>query len=227
MWILCQYLASELEKYGFQVFQTRKDINKDMEVYSRGKCAKDCDLFISLHSNAASNESVDRVDIYAAHDNLNNSHELAMRMCQSIAQLMKIEKCYVKTRVGDNGDEYYGVLRGARHVGCPLFYIIEHSFHTNKRAAEWLLDEKNLRSLAKLEASVIASFYGIDPLPVLGDVNANGVLDVTDIMLIKRAYFGSFDFTPEQLQRADMNQNGKLDMQDYILAKRRYYSNRD
>lgn len=224
MWLLCQYLAEELEKYGFKVLQTRDDVNKDMEVYSRGRCAKGCDLFISLHSNAANEEYVDRVDVYAAHDNLNDSHELGYRFAQGIAQLMQVKEGSVKTRVGDNGDEYYGVLRGARHVDCPLFYIIEHSFHTNKKATQWLLVDKNLRSLAKLESAIIASFYGIDPLPVLGDVNGNGTIDVTDLVLIKRAYFGSFDLTPQQLQRADMNQNGKLDMQDYILAKRKYYS---
>jgi len=40
--------------------------------------------------------------------------------------------------------------------------IIEHSFHTNRRAAKWLLEECNLDKLAKAEAQVIAAFFGCD-----------------------------------------------------------------
>ena len=225
MWVLCEYLAAELQKYGFEVLKTRDDIEKDIDVYYRGKMAKNCDLFISLHSNAADSEAVDRVDVYAAYDNLNDSHELAARFSKSIAELMGVSEGSVKTRIGDNGDEYYGVLRGARHSGCPLFYIIEHSFHTNEKATLWLLEDKNLLALAKLEAAIIASYYGIDAEPILGDVNDNGVLDMTDLILIKRAYFGSFTLTEEQQKRADFNQNGKIDMLDYILAKRKYFGN--
>ena len=225
MWVLCEYLAEELQKYGFEVLKTRDNIQDDLDVYYRGKMAKNCDMFISLHSNAADDENVDRVDVYAAYDNLNDSHELGYRLSKSIAELMGVDEGRVKTRKSDYGDEYYGVLRGARHVGCPLFYIIEHSFHTNKNATLWLLDNKNLLSLAKLEAAIIASYYGVDAMDVLGDVNGNGVLDMTDVMLIKRAYFGSFDLTEEQQKRADFNQNGKIDMLDYILAKRKYFGN--
>lgn len=53
------------------------------------------------------------------------------------------------------------MLRGARAAGCKLYYIVEHSFHTNKRATEWLLNEDNLRVLAQEEAKLIAEYYGL------------------------------------------------------------------
>ena len=56
--------------------------------------------------------------------------------------------------------EYYGVLRGAAKAGVPGM-IIEHSFHTNLKAAQWLSDDKNLQLLAKQEAECICEFYGI------------------------------------------------------------------
>ncbi len=223
MWVLCNYLAEELEKYGFEVLKTREDVEKDMSVYNRGKMAKGCDLFISLHSNACDTEKVDRVDVYGAYDNLNNSHDLALKLAVAIADLMDVSGGYVKTRKSDDGnDEYYGVLRGARRAGCPLFYIIEHSFHTNEKATRWLLKDKNLLNLARLEAAVIAKYYGIEPIFQPGDVNMNGEIDPMDVNLIKRAYFGAYKLTDKQTELADLNQNGKIDPVDYIIAKRKY-----
>lgn len=225
MWTLCEYLASELSAYGFEVRKTRTDINENPEVYIRGRKSEGCDMFISLHSNAAEKESVNRVDVYAAYDNLNDSHILAQSLASAVSELMGASGGYVKTRKSEKGNfDYYGVLRGARAAGCPLFYLIEHSFHTNEVSARWLIEDKNLRRLAVIEAAVIAEFYGMEPRFIKGDINMNGELDSLDVNLIKRAYFGTFELTEGQEKIADMNENGKLDSLDYILAKRRYFN---
>lgn len=62
-------------------------------------------------------------------------------------------------RVGNNGD-YYGVLRGATSVGTPAI-LLEHSYHTNLRATNWLLSDTNLQRLADAEAAVIAAYFGL------------------------------------------------------------------
>ena len=61
---------------------------------------------------------------------------------------------------GKKDDNYYGVLHGADSVGVPAV-ILEHSFHTNKRAADWLLIDSNLDKLAKAEAEVLAKHFGV------------------------------------------------------------------
>lgn len=53
------------------------------------------------------------------------------------------------------------MLRGARAAGLSDYYILEHSFHTNRKATEWLLDDSNLRKLAEAECRVIAEHYGM------------------------------------------------------------------
>ena len=58
---------------------------------------------------------------------------------------------------------------------------------------------------------------------MLGDVNMNGKIDMTDYILLKRNYFNTYDFNEEQQKRGDCNQNGKIDMTDYILLKRAYF----
>ena len=230
MWKLHEFLAEELELYGFEVFKTRKDINEDMAVVKRGKRSKGCDLFLSLHSNAVGekgSESVDRVDVYGAYDNLNDSHKLAKSLAVAIGDVMGVKGGgHVKTRKSNEGDwEYYGVLRGARNVGCPLFYIVEHSFHTNELSARWLLKEENLRRLAETEAAVIGAFYGMKKPAVLGDVNQNGKLDRTDYVLLKRSCFGTIELSEEQKKLADFNGDGKIDSRDYIALKRKMFEN--
>lgn len=223
-WKLHLFLKEELERYGFEVLTTREKEEVDLPVYDRGKAAKGCDLFLSLHSNSASVESVDRVDVYRAFDNLNDAEILAGRLAAAIAELMEVSAGYVKTRIGTGGTEYYGVMRGARKVNVPLYYIIEHSFHTNRKAAEWLLVDDNLRRLAVLEAGIIAGYYGVElpkaEGPVKGDVDGNGVLDARDYLLIKRAVLGTVELTDAQKEIADVNGDGSVDATDYTMVKR-------
>ncbi len=162
MWTLCELLATELAEYGFTVKKTRTDLKKDLAVTERGKMAKGYDLFISLHSNAVSgNRKVNRADVYAAYDKRNKSHVLGAILSKTVAECMDVEDGGVKTRKSTKGDyEYYGVLRGASSVGCPLYYIVEHSFHTNEASARWLMDDKNLKKLAAAEAKAIADYFG-------------------------------------------------------------------
>lgn len=170
-WKLHLLLKKHLEQYGFEVITTRADKDKDLSLYNRGATAKGCDLFMSLHSNAAystkeykengnthKNEYVDRVDIFAPIDG--RAHDIAQKLADVIAEVMGTNQGgNVKTRE-HKGGEYYGVIRGAVSVGVPGL-LVEHSFHTNARAARWLLDDANLDRLAQAEARVLAEHFGM------------------------------------------------------------------
>ncbi len=223
MWLLCELLAKELSVLGFEVFKTRESLSKDLAVVERGKMAADCDLFLSLHSNATGNGNTktDRVSVYAPFDGVNESHTLGKILASTVAACMDIKESCVKTRKSDKGDyDYYGVMRGARSVGCPLYYIIEHSFHTNEEAAKWLMSDENLKSLAIAEATAIAIYFGLEPF-IKGDVNQNGKLDIYDAILIKRAIMDTIRLSDRQLGLADLNCDGKLNTYDYIAMKKK------
>ena len=222
MWELHLELKKELEKYGFEVVTTREKQTKNMEVYERGKAAKGCDLFLSLHSNAADAESVDRVTVYRAFDNRNNAEDLASKLAAAIAEVMEVSKGTVATRESKEypGSEYYGVMRGARKVGVPLYYILEQGFHTNLYCAKWLSDEKNRKRLAKVEAQVIAGYYGLElPEPIPGDVNGDGKLNEKDYLLVKAAVLGNIVLGDEEFAAADVNHDGKVNALDYTMIR--------
>lgn len=181
VWKLHLKLKAELETRGFEVITTRADIDTDLGVYKRGAASKGCNVFISLHSNACSTESVDYPVVYRAYDNLNDVGVLALQIAKKIGELMGTNQAgRTATRKNSAGGEYYGVLRGARAVGTPFYMLIEHSFHTNTAATKWLSVDANLDKLAVAEAELLADYFGINDTPkteIMGEAHAHGTAD--------------------------------------------------
>lgn len=162
VWKLTNLQKKYLEEYkNVTVILTRSDIAKDLALSSRGAKAKGCDLFISNHSNSIDKESVDRAVIIYPYDNKNKSDVLGKKLGKIITDTMGLKQDYQMYQRTYKGGEYYGVMRSARNVGCPRYYILEHGFHTNKATCNWLLKDSNLEKLAKAEVEVIANYYGL------------------------------------------------------------------
>lgn len=174
MWVLAELLSAALKKRGVTVVQTRTNKASDLALTSRGKKAAGCDLFLSLHSNAASSESVDYPVAYVFRDDKKTtlderSEEIGLKLAKVVEKLMDTRQdARTATRGSDNDrdgngvkdDEYYGVLHGAKVVKVPGV-ILEHSFHTNTAATKWLMSDANLAKLAEAEAECIADWLGV------------------------------------------------------------------
>lgn len=166
-WKLHLKFKAELEARGFEVITTRADIDTDLGVYERGAASKGCNVFISIHSNACSTESVDYPVVYRAYDNLNDVDVLALQIAKKIGELMGTNQAgRTATRKNSAGGEYYGVLRGARAVGTPFYMLIEHSFHTNTAATKWLSVDANLDTPPSAQSSESPgrAFRSLSPL---------------------------------------------------------------
>jgi N-acetylmuramoyl-L-alanine amidase len=194
-WKLHLKLKAQLESYGIEVVTTRKSQNENLGLTARGKTAKGCDLFLSLHSNAAGdkiNESVDYpiafVPINGSADNIGD--QLAKCVCQIIGTKQKGRS---ESRKSEKGNwDYYSVINGATTVGVPGL-ILEHSFHTNTNVTKWLLKDSNLDMLAKAEADVIAKYFKVAPpinleLPVLTIDMQNDTVKALQMLLIGKGY---------------------------------------
>lgn len=173
MWVLAGLLTAALKKRGVSVVQTRTNKASDLALTSRGKKAKGCDLFLSLHSNAANSESVDYPVAYVFREDKKTdlderSEEIGLKLAKVVQKVMGTRQAArTATRGSSNDrdgngvkdDEYYGVLHGAKVVKVPGV-ILEHSFHTNTAATKWLLSDANLAKLAEAEADCIADWLG-------------------------------------------------------------------
>lgn len=158
-----RFLKKALEAYGIEALCTRSSVQDDPSLFERGTMAKGCDLFLSLHSNAVggnANESVDYVRVY--YPVSGNGKALAQALSEVIASAMgtrQSPQILVRWNSAKNAD-YYGVIRYSANVGVTGL-ILEHSFHTNTRMTNWLLQDDNLRLLAQAEAACIAEYYGL------------------------------------------------------------------
>lgn len=227
MWKLHLFLKEELESYGFTVLTTRKEREKDLPLLDRGRAAKGCDVFLSLHSNACDDPTVDRVEVYHPIPALRkggHGEVLGKALALAVARCMGVEKGVAKTKESKvyPDTEYYGVMRGACKAGVPLYFILEHSFHTNPKAVGWLSDDNNLRKLAKEEALVFCRFFAIcceEDVFREGDVNLDGKVNAEDVAFLKRALLKEEELTEEQKKTADMNADGLVNGLDYMILK--------
>ena len=174
MYKLAQYQKEELEKYSdVEVILTRKTITDDPSLDARGKMAAGCDLFYSDHSNAADssgNWSAARgVDIYGS--NRKPAEALCNQLGAAIAAVMgnnfrgtfyrdyQTGRTYSEPQPGML--DYYGVIRSAVATSCKAAIIVEHGFHTNELDSAFLINDDDLRRMAKAEVEVLARYYGL------------------------------------------------------------------
>lgn len=184
MWKLHLLIKKYLEELGAVVILTRPNQSVDKALQERGMTAEDCDLFLSLHSNAVGsymNELIDYVAVYHLTADTTTecddiSKEIAKVLAPAIADVMGTKQGYkILTRQAGNdrnsdgimNDNYYGVLHGARTVETPGL-ILEHSFHTNSTTVAWLLDDDNLDRLARAEAQAIAEYFNNNTVTTAG-----------------------------------------------------------
>lgn len=168
MFLLGQLLKRELERYeNVEVLITRNTVTDNPRLYERGAMAKDCELLLSLHSDAVGGEGGESVDRPTVFYPISGAcADLAALLSEKIAQTMGTRQAgKTKTRVNSAGNEdYYGIIRYSVRAGS-VGLILEHSFHTNGRTANWLLNDGNLLKLARAEAAVLADYYGLKKKP--------------------------------------------------------------
>lgn len=161
MWKLANYLKTRLEACGITVIMTKDTAESNPGLTTRGKKAKGCDMFISLHSNASGRTVSDVTGVEAYRSIFNDKDTFAAGVCEVIAKVMNTKNRGVKTRQGSGNWDYYSVMKGAVDVGVKKAYLIEHGFHTSVKDASFLIDDKNLEKLADAECEYICSFLGV------------------------------------------------------------------
>ncbi len=172
MFRLAGYLKAELEKYGAEVEMTKNKVSDDPTLSSRGsKAVKNAsEVFLSLHSNAAASAKACGVSSFYS-VKLPESRELLTKLVDKVTSVMTAKtgityKRGVMTRTYESGGvqyDYYGVIRNSVGGNVKYSFIIEHGFHTNERECAFLLDDENLKAIARAEAEVFAEYFSLMP----------------------------------------------------------------
>lgn len=217
VWKLTMLEKEYLETMGIEVVLTRASMADDPDLYTRGMTAKGCDLFVSNHTDACSTPSVDRVSgIYLVSRNDteidNASKTFAGKLASTVKSVMGVSSYKTFSKLSDvdkdgNGkldDNYYGVLNGAFFAGVPGI-ILEHSFHTNPATCKWLINESNLKKLAKACAECMADFVGVDEKikmePEVSTINASYVKKGYTVSIKKGATYYNGKDVPDWVEK--------------------------
>ena len=155
-------LAEKLRAAGVEVEITRKNVTDNPTLMERGKMAKGADLFVSLHSNAASSASAHGVTVFYSIKR-SSDKTYAAKVCRDLAELIRggTRNRGACTRKGGGDWDYYTVIQYAVKVNCPHVLLIEHGFHSHKEECAWLTKEKNLEAMADLECKLFLEILGI------------------------------------------------------------------
>ena len=189
--------------------------------------AKGYDMFLSLHSNYCDDENVDRVVIIAP----NNSTSLdlfAAKLANCIKKVMSVDDNSQIFRKSDRfGNEYYGVLRGAKDVSVKRRFIVEHSFHSNMYASKWLYEDKNLKVLAEVEGDCIAEYFELKKkipkyIKVIKDVNYRNAPSFKVENVIGVAKVGEIFTVVDRVKSDTTTEMFKLKSGYYITTSKSY-----
>ncbi len=180
VFMLAQALRYQLERYkDTEVIITRNCIEDNPSLANRGGTAakNGSVLFISLHSNAASNPAAHGVSVFRSVKRPDSEH-LGRLLGSAVVNVMKkhtdityLRGVMTRTESFDGEiQDYYGVIRSSvKSENVKYSYIIEHGFHTNLTECEYMFSDEALQDIAEAEAEVIAAYFGLhkkdDPSP--------------------------------------------------------------
>lgn len=149
------FLKPALERYGFKVDMTRSDIWQNPSLKTRGFMARNYDLLLSVHSNAAGG-NVRGVEVWDSTNPKESCKALGDKICAYVSNALGTPNRGTKYRKNNAGSNYYGILR----LGyAKKNMIVEHVFHDNLQDAT--VYRKNLDKTASAVAKAIAEFYGL------------------------------------------------------------------
>lgn len=154
-------LAEKLRAAGVTVEITR-GLNENPSLTARGKKAKGADMFVSLHSNAASAKSAHGVTVfYSIKRSGDKPH--AATLAKELAKIINggTRNRGACTRKGGGDWDYYTVIQYAAKVNCPHVFLIEHGFHSNTEECTWLMKDVNLENMAELECKLLCDILNV------------------------------------------------------------------
>ena len=157
-------MYEELSKYeNIKVYMTHTDIELDMSLAQRAEYAKsvDADYLISLHYNASEYHSLYGCEVWipSISSYYVKGYQLADNIINELTDL-GINSKGIKTRIGDDGDEYYGIIRECEYRGITSI-IVEHCYLDNRNDIGYVKNETGFKEFGRADAWGLAKYLGL------------------------------------------------------------------
>ncbi len=156
-------MKAELEKYeGITVYLTREG-DKDMTLEERVDFAKsvNADFLFCLHFNMSVKHDLFGAEVWiSAFDNeYQKGYTFASAEMDMLTELGLYSRG-IKTKLNDEGSDYYGILRHATENDLPAA-LIEHCHLDQENDKEFYNSQEKLEKFGILDATAVARYYGL------------------------------------------------------------------
>lgn len=162
--ITARALKEELEQYGNVIVYLTRDEDKEMSLDERVAFAKsvEADFIVSVHYNASGDHNLFGSEIFTSAFDEYYAKGYALAKCvidewKEYGNTIKD----IKTRIGNSGDDYYGIIRIAKTEEIPAV-ILEHGYIDNDHDYLRLKSEDSWKQMGQLDARAIAKYYGLE-----------------------------------------------------------------
>ncbi len=165
-------LKEELEEYNNVICYLTRTDDTAMSLEDRVAMAAnlDADVIVSCHYNASADKLFYGGEIFTSA--YGNCYMTGYGLAECIRDEW-IEAGIIfrdiKTKLGNSGGDYYGIIRRGTEIGLPVI-ILEHASLDNHLDYERFGTEEDWKRLGRCDAKGIAEYFGLSKDYVLNDV---------------------------------------------------------
>lgn len=161
--VVAAAMKEELEKYeGIKVYLTREE-DKDMTLKERVEYAVSlqADFFFCLHFNMSLNHNLFGAEVWvsAFGEEYSRGYTFATVEMDMLTDLGLYSRG-IKTKLNDEGTDYYGILRHARENNLAAA-LIEHCHLDQENDKAFYGTKEQLEQFGVLDATAVAKYYGL------------------------------------------------------------------
>lgn len=146
---------------GVDVYMTRNG-DETLSLKQRAVIAKDynADYMIALHFNASEDHSLYGTECWVPYDNyFEEIYTLASYYIDEFTNIGLYNRG-IKTRLNNDGDNYYGIIRESEHRNIPCL-LVEHCHLDNENDDGYYETNEKLTQLGVLDADALAKYLGL------------------------------------------------------------------
>ncbi len=177
--ITAQAMYEELCLYDdVEVYLTRTT-DKDLALAKRAAFAaeKDADFLFSLHFNASENHEMFGAEVWVSAFAPYNSfgYQFGYELLSSLQERGLLIRG-IKTRLGDGGADYYGIIRESVALEIPAV-IIEHCYVDEERDDGYCNSDEALKELGRADGTAVAKYLGLKSSILQTDYSARQLVE--------------------------------------------------